>query len=65
MTLSATVSVFHPKEHIANQAEISEKRLKWVKNNTVEELYPKKTGRNGVSFLERYILGKTWMLSLR
>lgn len=50
LTLSATVSVFHPKEHIANQAEISEKRLKWVKNNTVEELYPKKTGRNGVSF---------------
>lgn len=51
MTLSATISVFHPKEHIANLAELSEQALKRVKNSTVPRLYPEKEGRNGVSFL--------------
>lgn len=50
LTLSATVSVFQPREHIANLAEISERQLKWVKNNTVPALYPEKDGRDGVSF---------------
>jgi CRISPR-associated protein Csm1 len=51
LTLSATVSIFRPKEHIANLAEISEERLKVVKNTTIKELYPDKEGRDGVSFM--------------
>ena len=51
LTLSATVSVFNDKEHIAKQAELSERALKRVKNNTVKEIYPEKEGRNGVSFM--------------
>lgn len=51
LTLSATVSVFGTKEHIANLAKISEATLKRVKNGTVKEVYPEKEGRNGVSFM--------------
>lgn len=51
LTISAAVSVFQPKEHIANLAELSEQSLKRVKNSTVKELYPEKTGRDGVSFM--------------
>jgi hypothetical protein len=51
LTLSATVSIFRPKEHIANLAEISEERLKVVKNSSIKELYPDKEGRDGVSFM--------------
>lgn len=51
LTISATVSVFSPREHIAHLAEYSEQSLKKVKNSTVEVLYPQKSGRDGVSFL--------------
>ena len=51
ITLSAAVSVFAPREHIAHLAEYSEQTLKNVKNCTVEALYPQKSGRDGVSFL--------------
>lgn len=51
LTISAAVSVFSPKEHIAHLAEYSEQTLKKVKNSTVEALYPQKSGRDGVSFL--------------
>lgn len=51
LTLSAAVSVFSPREHIAHLAEYSEQTLKKVKNSTVEVLYPQKSGRDGVSFL--------------
>lgn len=51
LTISAAVSVFQPREHIANMAELSEKSLNYVKNHTVRELYPGKTGRDGVRFL--------------
>lgn len=51
LTLSATVSIFHFKEHITNQAEISESSLKRVKNMPIMHLYPEKEGRNGVSFM--------------
>lgn len=52
LTISATVSLFHPKEHIANLAEISEHTLKRVKNTSIKEVYPEKEGRNGVSFMQ-------------
>lgn len=51
LTISAAVSVFQPREHIANMAELSEQSLKEVKNKTIKELYPEKPGRDGVSFL--------------
>lgn len=51
LTISAAVSVFQTKEHIANMAELSEQSLKEVKNKTIKALYPEKTGRDGVSFL--------------
>lgn len=51
LTLSAAVSVFQPREHIANLAEWSERTLKYVKNHAVKELYPEKSGRDGVSFM--------------
>ena len=52
LTISAAVSIFHPKEHIASQAELSEASLKRVKNKSVPELYPEKEGRNGVCFMK-------------
>ena len=51
LTVSAAVSVFQPREHIANMAELSERSLKYVKNHTIKELYPEKTGRDGVCFM--------------
>ena len=51
LTISAAVSVFQTREHIANMAKLSEESLKKVKNKTIKELYPEKTGRDGVSFL--------------
>lgn len=53
LTISATVSTFHAKEHIANMAEISEESLKKVKTISDEKIYPEKKGkgRNGVSFM--------------
>lgn len=52
LTISATVSIFHPKEHIASQAELSEASLKRVKNTAVPKLYPEKEGRDGVCFMK-------------
>lgn len=55
LTLSAAVSLFQPKEHIANMAELSEQTLKqvknWPENISVKSLYPKKDGRDGVAFM--------------
>ncbi|MCD7882601.1 MAG: type III-A CRISPR-associated protein Cas10/Csm1 [Lachnospiraceae bacterium] len=51
LTISAAVSVFHPKEHIANLAEISERTLKGVKDEADPAIYPEKSGRDGVSFM--------------
>lgn len=51
LSLSAAISVFYPKEHIANLAEYSEQALKRVKNSTNKALYPEKEGRDGVSFM--------------
>lgn len=58
LTISAAVSVFSPKEHIAHLAEYSEQSLKKVKNSTVEVLYPQKSGRDGVSFLGELVAWK-------
>ncbi|MCD8023673.1 MAG: type III-A CRISPR-associated protein Cas10/Csm1 [Lachnospiraceae bacterium] len=51
LTISATVSVFQPKEHIANLAEISEQTLKSVKDEADSVIYPEKSGRDGVCFM--------------
>ncbi len=51
LTISAAVSVFYPKEHIANLAELSEGALKKVKNTAQPLLYPQKQGKNGISFM--------------
>lgn len=55
LTLSAAVSIFQPKEHVANMAEISEHTLKqvknWPENSLVKNLYPEKEGRDGAAFM--------------
>ncbi len=51
LTISAAVSVFYPKEHIANLAEISERTLKSVKDEADVAIYPNREGRDGVCFL--------------
>lgn len=51
LTISASVNIFHPREHIANMAEISEQCLKDVKNCSDEMMYPHSDGRDGVSFM--------------
>lgn len=50
MTVSAAVSVFGKKSHVAYMAELSEDQLKKAKNEAPEKVYPGKGGRDGVCF---------------
>jgi len=50
MSVSATVSVFNKKSHVAYMAEQSEEQLKKAKNESSEKLYPGKGGRNSICF---------------
>ena len=50
MTVSATVSVFSKKSHVAYMADRSEEQLKKAKNEALKQLYPGKGGRDGVCF---------------
>lgn len=52
VTLSAAICVAAPKTHIASLAELCEERLKQVKSNAPEAVYPGKGGRNGVYFMD-------------
>lgn len=48
VSLSAAVSVFDDKEHIAFMAEQSEEQLDRAKNEILAEVYPDRKGRNAV-----------------
>ena len=48
VTMSATVSIFDSKDHIAFMAEHSELQLDRAKNELLSEVYPSRTGRNAV-----------------
>lgn len=48
VTMSATVSIFDSKDHIAFMAEHSELQLDRAKNEPLLEIYPSRTGRNAV-----------------
>lgn len=52
ITVSAAVSVFGKKSHVAYMAAQSEKQLKKAKNEASEKLYPGKGGRNGICFFD-------------
>lgn len=48
ITMSAAVSVFDKKEHIAYMADYSENQLDRAKNELLLEIYPNRMGRNAV-----------------
>lgn len=51
VTLSAAISVFRDKEHVAVMAENSENQLERAKNEVIKEVYPDREGRNCVCFM--------------
>lgn len=55
ITMSASVTLFHEKEHIAFMAEHSEKKLSYAKDgdsDTLGLLYPGKGGRDCICFMD-------------
>ena len=48
VTMSAAVSIFGSREHIAFMADHSEEQLDRAKNDRIPEVYPGHTGRNAV-----------------
>lgn len=52
ITLSASITTYHVKEHITRIGEKGEEQLKIVKNYLNEKLYPGKNGRNAISFFD-------------
>lgn len=51
VTLSAAVILFDHKEHVAYMAERSEEQLECAKNQRLEMVYPERTGRNSIVFM--------------